>query len=57
MVHGTNADEVHEDEEGLYTMRVLGGNMAFMLKCIKAGFENGIELPERETPKFTNFVR
>lgn len=57
MVHGTNADEVHEDEEGLYTMRVLGRNMAFMLKCIKAGFENGIELPERETPKFTNFVR
>lgn len=57
MVHGTNADEVYEDEEGLYTMRVLGRNMAFMLKCIKAGFENGIELPERETPKFTNFVR
>ena len=57
MVHGAAAEEVVQDKEGLYTMRVLGRNMAFMLKCFKAGQENGVELPEREKPVFTNFVR
>ena len=33
MVHGAKAEEVVEDKEGLHTMRVLGRNMAFMLKC------------------------
>lgn len=57
MVHGAAAGEVAEDQEGLYTMRVLGRNMAFMLKCIKAGRENGVALPKKEPPVFTNFVR
>lgn len=57
MVHGTCADEVLEDKEGLYTMRVLGRNMAYMLKCFEAGKKTGIELPKEEIPIFTNFVR
>lgn len=57
MVHGASAEQVKEDEEGLYTMRVLGRNMAYMLKCFEAGKKLGIELPEQETPIFTNFVR
>ena len=57
MAHGTNAAEVQKDEEGLYTMRVLGRNMAFMLKCIKVGRENGVAFPKRENAKFTNFIR
>ena len=38
-------------------MRTLGNNMAWLLKCIQLGKENGISLPEREPPVWTNFVR
>ena len=57
MVHGSKAEQVEEDGEGLQTMRSLGKNMAWLLKCIKLGKENGIEIPERETPIRTNFIR
>jgi len=57
MVHGTKPEEVLKDQEGLYTMRVLAKNMAFFLKCKKAGLEAGIPLPVREAPVFTNFIR
>lgn len=57
MVHGTTADEVLEDKEGLHTMRVLAKNMAFMLKCKEVALKNGVELPKREQPVFTNFIR
>lgn len=57
MVHGAAPEQVTEDKEGLYTMRVLGRNMAFMLKCKEAGLKNGVELPKREEPIFTNFIR
>ena len=57
MVHGAKAEEVVEDKEGLHTMRVLGRNMAFMLKCKEVALKNGIEIPKRETPVFTNFIR
>ena len=56
-VHGSSAEEVAQDKEGLYTLRVLGRNMAFLIKCIKYGRENGILLPQRERPVFTNFIR
>ena len=38
-------------------MRVLGRNMAYMLKCMEAGKAAGVELPEKEDPVWTNFVR
>ncbi|MGN0612926.1 MAG: flavodoxin family protein [Porcipelethomonas sp.] len=57
MVHGAKPEEVLQDKEGLYTMRVLGRNMAYMLKCIEAGRKAGVELPEKEPAIFTNFVR
>ena len=56
MVYGSNAEEVQQDEEGLWTMRVLGKNMAFLMKCIALGKEQ-FGLPEKEEPKFTNFIR
>lgn len=56
-VHGTSADEVEQDAEGLWTMRQLGRNMAWMLKCIEAGRAAGIELPEQEAGTTTNFIR
>lgn len=56
MVHGTNPEEVKQDVEGVYTMRVLGRNMAYLLHCQEAACNAGIPLPERETPVFTNFI-
>lgn len=56
-VHGNTPDEVKQDLEGLQTMRTLGTNMAWLLKCIEAGKKAGIEMPERETPIKTNFIR
>ena len=56
-VHGNSAEQVEQDEEGLWTMRQLGRNMAWMLKCIEAGRAAGIEPPEQEAGTWTNFVR
>ncbi len=56
-VHGNCAEEVEEDLEGLHTMRTLGRNMAWMIKCFEAGKAIGIEFPEPEPKPFTNFVR
>lgn len=56
-VHGFTPDEVEQDAEGLQTMRTLGSNMAWILKCIETGKQNGIERPEREAPVLTSFIR
>lgn len=50
MVHGVNAEEVKQDLEGLQTMRTLGRNMAFLLRCKEAGLQAGVALPQQETP-------
>ncbi|MDD2526357.1 MAG: flavodoxin family protein [Bacteroidales bacterium] len=57
MVHGMHPDEVRRDLEGMQVMRVLGRNMAWLLKCIEAGKSQGIQLPEQEEPEWTNFIR
>ncbi len=57
MVYGANAEEAEKDTEGMQCMRFLARNMAFMLKCIKAGKEAGISLPEQEKISFMNFIR
>ena len=57
MVHGNTPDEVVQDLEGMLNMRVLARNMAWLIKCINAGKENGIDLPEQEAPVRTNFIR
>ncbi len=56
-VHGRTPGEVQEDPEGMQTMRNLGRNMAWMLKCIEAGKQAGIDAPTAEREHFTNFVR
>ena len=56
-VHGNTPEEVKQDLEGLQTMRTLGANMAWLLKCIEAGEKAGINYPEREETTFTNFIR
>ena len=57
MVHGNTPEEVLKDEEGMQTMRTLGNNMAWLLKCIKEGEKAGISLPENEDVIKTNFIR
>ncbi len=57
MVHGVKTEEVSQDAEGLQTIRNLGKNMAWMIKCIEAGKEKGVVLPELERTERTNFVR
>lgn len=56
-VHGNTVEEVRQDLEGMQTMRTLARNMAWLVKCIEAGRKVGIELPEREAPVHTNFIR
>ena len=57
MVHGNSPDEVRKDLEGMQTMRTLGQNMAWLLKCIAAGRAAGIALPAYEARVATNFIR
>lgn len=56
-VHGNTPEEVRKDEEGMQTMRRLGRNMAWLLKCIGCGRSNGINVQDAETVVRTNFIR
>ena len=53
-VHGSKAEDVEKDKEGLQTMRNLGRNMAFLMKSIQLGKEK-YSLPKNEKDTFTNF--
>ena len=55
-VHGNKAEHVLPDEEGLQTMRILGTNMAWLLKCLELGKAAGVE-PQKEKKIMTNFIR
>lgn len=57
MVHGSTPADVMKDEEGLQSMRNLGKNMAWLLKCIEIGKANNIEAPKAESGYRTNFIR
>ena len=57
MVHGTTPEEVRQDREGMQTMRILGRNMAFFLKCKEAALTHGLGLPAQEPFQYTNFIR
>lgn len=57
MVHGSKPEDVRKDEEGLQTMRAVGNNMAWLLKCIDAGIRTGVMMPDRENKVMTNFIR
>ena len=58
MVHGNTPEDVLKDEEGLQIMRMLGRNMAYMIRAFALARENGLLPPEMEKPKKrTNFIR
>ncbi len=54
-VHGRDIGEAREDGEGLQTMRVLGRNMAWLLKSINN--PSSPALPDPEPRIATNFIR
>jgi multimeric flavodoxin WrbA len=56
VIHGTRPGEATRDEEGVQIMRVLGRNMAWMMKLIEHG-KGTVTPPERESKIFMNFIR
>ncbi len=56
-IHGNTPEEVLQDEEGMQTMRTLGENMAWLLRCIEAGKQAGVQSPVYEARVHTNFIR
>ena len=57
MAHGNTPEEIVQDAEGMQIMRVLGRNMAWLLKSIEAGRLANIELPQKEQKVVTSFIR
>lgn len=55
-VHGSTAEDVRKDIEGLQTMRTLARNMLWLLKAIDSGDREGIARPVHEEKTFTNFI-
>lgn len=55
-VHGSGAADAAEDLEGMQTMRMLGKNMAFLIRSIRAE-KAAHGLPTLEEKVFTNFIR
>lgn len=55
-IHGRTPGEAAKDGEGLQTMRVLAGNMAFLMKSIALGKEK-YGLPKKEERVSTHFIR
>jgi multimeric flavodoxin WrbA len=56
VIHGARPGEATQDEEGVQIMRVLGKNMAWLMKLVEHG-TGRILPPEREKKIYTNFIR
>ena len=56
VIHGRAPGEVVQDEEGVQIMRVLGKNMAWLLKLVAHG-KGVVEPPEREPKTYFSFIR
>ncbi len=56
-IHGNASEQAMQDLEGLQIMRNLGRNMAWILKCIELGKQNGISPNSPEERIYTNFIR
>ena len=56
VIHGALPGEALKDEEGVQIMRVLGKNMAWLLKLVEAG-KGQVLPPEKEKKSWMNFIR
>ena len=52
MVHGTKAEDVEKDLEGMHVMKTIAKNMVWLLNSIKQNSH-----PEPESKPMTNFIR
>ena len=52
MVHGSKAEDVEKDLEGMYVMKNIGRNMAWLLNSIKQNTH-----PEPGQKPITSFIR
>lgn len=57
MVHGSKAEEVLKDEEGVTIMRAIGSNMAWLLKLLENAKGTNLEKPVLIPKVRTNFIR
>jgi multimeric flavodoxin WrbA len=56
VIHGTKPGDALLDEEGVQIMRILGKNMAWLMKLVENG-KGTVPAPEKERKIFTNFIR
>jgi multimeric flavodoxin WrbA len=54
VIHGNNPLELAEDREAVSIMKVVGKNMAWLLKSLKAG---AVPRPRHEPRNWTNFIK
>ncbi len=57
MVHGSKAEDVLKDEEGVSVMRAIGSNMAWLLKLLEKAKGTELEKPIIVKKVMTNFIR
>ena len=48
IVHGATPEQVKKDEEGMQTMRILGKNMAYFLRCMEAVSYTHLDVYKRQ---------
>ena len=56
VIHGQKPGQVDQDGEGVQIMRVLGRNMAWLMKLVEHG-RDAVPAPEPLPKTFTNFIR
>ncbi|WP_346355585.1 flavodoxin family protein [Azotosporobacter soli] len=56
VIHGTAPGEAAQDEEGQQILRVLGKNMAWIMRVLEAG-KGRVEEPAQEGKVFMHFIR
>ncbi len=56
IIHGTSPGEAPQDAEGVQIMRVLGKNMAWLMKLVENG-KGSVSPPEPEAKTYMHFVR
>lgn len=56
VIYGAKPGEALKDEEGVQIMRILGKNMAWLMKLIEFG-EGKVQRPEAEKKTYMNFIR
>lgn len=57
MVHGSLEGECVKDAEGMYIMKSIGANMAWLLKVLESGKKQAGDFPRSIERASTNFIR